>query len=52
MTSYLVAVALTTLLFVTFVALRRRGCDDDACGTHEQCPGCPHAKPSSEHSDD
>jgi len=57
MTTYIVAAALTAFLFVTFMAMAKRGCGDPGCGTHPGCGACPNAKQaphrlSPEHSDD
>ena len=52
MTPYIVAAALTGLLFATFVAMARRGCGDPGCGSHASCAACPNANRATEPSDD
>ena len=49
MSTYVIAAALTALLFAVFATFTRRGCGDPGCGTHARCGACPNAPSGPEH---
>ncbi len=42
MVTHLLAIALSALLFMAFVAFHRNGCDGSSCGTGAGCGACPN----------